>query len=255
MMSKDSKGLFSAAKEEAHRSTMAKKQLSSFPFVSIHHPLFHFLVIAGSSMLLASRTVSAFLRPSTTTALRLRGLPWLLVSHSSFGCIPSNSTRTMTSSSSFQAWRVEQQSDGSFQGSEQTLSTDALPHADTTEEDDSVLIRVSHSSLNYKDALSAAGNPGVTRKFPHTPGIDAVGTLVSDPSQTVLVTGYDLGMNTDGGFGEIIRVPSHWVVAPLPFASGGGEDGPADCSVAGAAAQWHRAGGALAERPPLPARG
>jgi len=84
-----------------------------------------------------------------------------------------------------------------------------------------IVIRVAYSSLNYKDALSATGNPGVTRNFPHTPGIDAAGTVAScsDDSfsigQEVLVTGYDLGMNTSGGFGQYIRVPSAWVV-PLP---------------------------------------
>ena len=82
-----------------------------------------------------------------------------------------------------------------------------------------VLIKVVWSSLNYKDALSATGNPGVTRNFPHTPGIDAAGTVIdcSDNSfslgQEVLVTGYDLGMNTSGGFGQYIRVPSSWVVS------------------------------------------
>jgi len=84
-----------------------------------------------------------------------------------------------------------------------------------------LLIRVAWSSLNYKDALSATGNPGVTRNFPHTPGIDAAGTVTAcdDGSfsigQQVLVTGYDLGMNTSGGFGQYIRVPSAWAV-PLP---------------------------------------
>ena len=81
-----------------------------------------------------------------------------------------------------------------------------------------VLIRVSFSSLNYKDALSASGNRGVTRNFPHTPGIDAAGTVaessVSDfaVGDEVIVTGYDLGMNTSGGFGQYIRVPAAWVI-------------------------------------------
>lgn len=84
-----------------------------------------------------------------------------------------------------------------------------------------LLIRVVWSSLNYKDALSATGNPGVTRNFPHTPGIDAAGTVAACSNgsfaigRQVLVTGYDLGMNTSGGFGQYIRVPSAWVV-PLP---------------------------------------
>jgi putative YhdH/YhfP family quinone oxidoreductase len=82
-----------------------------------------------------------------------------------------------------------------------------------------LLIRVRYSSLNYKDALSSIGNPGVSRNFPHTPGIDAAGEVVecSDgsfkPGDEVLVTGYDLGMNTAGGFGQYIRIPSKWAVA------------------------------------------
>jgi len=81
-----------------------------------------------------------------------------------------------------------------------------------------VLINVKYSSLNYKDALSATGNKGVTRNYPHTPGIDAAGIVMESNStkfkaeDKVIVTGYDLGMNTSGGFGEYIRVPSSWVV-------------------------------------------
>jgi putative YhdH/YhfP family quinone oxidoreductase len=77
---------------------------------------------------------------------------------------------------------------------------------------------VKYSSLNYKDALSATGNPGVTRNYPHTPGIDAAGFVVESNDDNlragdkVLVTGYDLGMNTSGGYGEYIRVPASWVV-------------------------------------------
>lgn len=84
-----------------------------------------------------------------------------------------------------------------------------------------VLVQVAFSSLNYKDALSASGHPGVTRKFPHVPGIDAAGTVADSsdprfqPGQSVLVTGFDMGQNTWGGFAEFIRVPADWVV-PLP---------------------------------------
>ena len=81
-----------------------------------------------------------------------------------------------------------------------------------------VQIKVSHSSLNYKDALSASGNKGVTRNYPFVPGIDAAGTIADANSSTfkegdeVIVTGYDMGMNTPGGFGEYINVPAGWVV-------------------------------------------
>lgn len=81
-----------------------------------------------------------------------------------------------------------------------------------------LLIKVHYSSLNYKDALSASGNKGVTKKFPHTPGIDAAGTVVESdvspfsPGDEVVCMGYDLGMNTYGGFGQYIRVPAEWVM-------------------------------------------
>lgn len=119
----------------------------------------------------------------------------------------------MTETNEFRAWRVDE-ADGQFVGSEQTLTIAELPANE-------VLIRVTHSSLNYKDALSASGNKGVTREYPHTPGIDAAGEVVQasagglSAGDQVLVTGYDLGMNTDGGFGEYIRVPAAWCV-PMP---------------------------------------
>ena len=120
----------------------------------------------------------------------------------------------MTNPTEFKAWQVRE-SNGEYQGSEQTLNTADLP-------DNDVLIKVSHSALNYKDALSASGNKGVTRNFPHTPGIDAAGEVVDSATgepavgSKVIVTGYDLGMNTAGGFGEYIRVPVSWCVAMAP---------------------------------------
>ncbi len=90
-------------------------------------------------------------------------------------------------------------------------STTDLPEGD-------VLINVKYSSLNYKDALSSVGNKGITRYYPHTPGIDAAGLVESSDNplfkagDQVVVTGYDLGMNTSGGFGQYIRVPAEWVV-------------------------------------------
>ena len=84
-----------------------------------------------------------------------------------------------------------------------------------------VLVRVRYSSLNYKDALSATGHPGITRRYPHTPGIDAAGTVVASSvgvigvGDTVMISGFDLGMNTPGGFGQYIRVPAGWIL-PVP---------------------------------------
>jgi len=85
-------------------------------------------------------------------------------------------------------------------------------------DDGEVLLKVKYSSLNYKDCLSISGNKGVTRDYPHTPGIDAAGIVVESKDQNfksgdeVIVTGYDLGMNIAGGFAEYVKVPSDWVV-------------------------------------------
>ena len=84
-----------------------------------------------------------------------------------------------------------------------------------------VLVRVEYSSLNFKDMLSVQGHPAVTQQYPHPPGIDAAGVVEQSSNQNfvvgdaVVVTGYDLGMNTAGGLGQYIRVPSSWVI-PLP---------------------------------------
>ena len=84
--------------------------------------------------------------------------------------------------------------------------------------EDEVIIEVTYSSLNYKDALSSVGNPGVTRNFPHVTGIDLAGVIHQSNSpifkegERVLVTGYDLGMNTDGGHAQYVKVPTSWVV-------------------------------------------
>ncbi len=106
---------------------------------------------------------------------------------------------------------------GGFASRVEECRTEELPAGD-------VLIKVEYSSLNYKDALSMAGHPGVTKRYPHTPGIDAAGRIARidgagtgelQPDMPVIVHGYDLGMNTWGGLGEYIRVPADWVV-PLP---------------------------------------
>ena len=110
----------------------------------------------------------------------------------------------------FKAMVVEEKED-QYQMSIKERQLDDLPEGE-------LLVKVCCSSLNYKDALSASGNKGVTRSYPHTPGIDAAGVVVSDESGTfkngeqVIVTSYDLGMNTDGGYSEYIRVPADWAV-------------------------------------------
>jgi putative YhdH/YhfP family quinone oxidoreductase len=117
-------------------------------------------------------------------------------------------------SKTFKAMVVQQTPDGAYTRRIAVKSLDDLPTGE-------VLVRVHYSSLNYKDGLSATGHRGVTKHYPHTPGVDAAGVVEESlseafqPGDQVIVTSYDLGMNTPGGFGQYIRVPAAWVV-PLP---------------------------------------
>ena len=111
----------------------------------------------------------------------------------------------------YKAMIVSETENGEFRREITTRDLSSLPAGE-------VLINVKYSSLNYKDALSATGNKGVTRAYPHTPGIDAAGVVAESTNANfregdqVIVTGYDLGMNTSGGFSEYIRVPGEWIV-------------------------------------------
>lgn len=106
------------------------------------------------------------------------------------------------------------ETDGEFE-----RSIEEVPHSFLPPE--GVLIRVAYAALNYKDALSASGHRGITKSYPHTPGVDASGVVEDSGGSDfavgteVIVTSYDFGMNTKGGFAEYIRVPAEWVV-PLP---------------------------------------
>jgi acrylyl-CoA reductase (NADPH) len=119
------------------------------------------------------------------------------------------------SAQTFKAVAVEEVGEKNFVRTIKDRSVDDLP-------DGEVLIRVHYSSLNYKDALSSIGNKGVTKNYPHTPGVDASGVVQESThsgfsaGDQVIVTGYDLGANTSGGFGEYIRVPADWVLKLPP---------------------------------------
>jgi NADPH2:quinone reductase len=112
----------------------------------------------------------------------------------------------------FRAFRIFNV-DGKVQGRVVETTLDELTPGD-------VVIKGEYSSVNYKDALAATG-PRIIRTFPRIGGIDVAGTVAatSDPrfreGDSVLVTGYDLGVGNDGGYAEYVRVPGDWVV-PLP---------------------------------------
>ena len=114
----------------------------------------------------------------------------------------------------FRALVVTKNDDKTFTREVTERKINDLPEAE-------VLIRVRYSSLNIKDGLSCMGHPGVTRNYPHTPGIDASGEVAESSDSRfkegdfVIVSGYNLGMDTSGGFGQYIRVPAEWI-EPLP---------------------------------------
>ncbi len=115
--------------------------------------------------------------------------------------------------SAFKAFWVEK-GEKAFATSIISRDVDTLPAGD-------LLVEVRYSSLNYKDGLSATGRPGITRNYPHTPGIDAAGIVLESsvdafsPGDEIIAIGFDLGMNTPGGFGQRIRIPAGWAT-PLP---------------------------------------
>jgi acrylyl-CoA reductase (NADPH) len=86
-----------------------------------------------------------------------------------------------------------------------------------------VVVRTAFSSVNFKDARVATGTFRSPIAYPRVPGIDVAGTVVAstDPrfreGDQVLATGYELGVNHDGGYAEEVRLPGDWLV-PLPDA-------------------------------------
>ncbi|MDD2720806.1 MAG: oxidoreductase [Gallionella sp.] len=113
----------------------------------------------------------------------------------------------------FQAFRITEQ-DGRSAGSLVWLGLDDLDAGE-------VVIRAHFSSVNYKDALAATGAGRVIRRFPCVGGVDVAGVVESSADarfsagDAVLVTGYGMGVDHDGGYAEQVRVPADWVV-PLP---------------------------------------
>lgn len=113
----------------------------------------------------------------------------------------------------FRAYRIDSV-DKKIVAGFQTLNIDDLTEGE-------VVIKVSHSTINYKDALAATGAGRILRKFPLNGGIDLAGTVVSSEDDrfaegdSVLVNGCGLSETLDGGYSEYARIPADAVV-PLP---------------------------------------
>jgi NADPH2:quinone reductase len=113
----------------------------------------------------------------------------------------------------FKAFRILQ-TNGSVRGSVIDMPAGSLPPGE-------VLVRTAYSSVNYKDALAGTGTGKLVRRYPITGGVDLAGTVEESadprfkPGDEVLATGYELGVDRDGGYAELVRVPADWVL-PLP---------------------------------------
>jgi acrylyl-CoA reductase (NADPH) len=113
----------------------------------------------------------------------------------------------------FRAYRIDQ-ADGGIHAAFTTLTLDDLSAGD-------IVVKVSHSTINYKDALAVTGTGRILRSFPLVGGIDLAGVVVSSESgdfaegDAVLVNGCGLSETRDGGYAEYARVPADAVV-PLP---------------------------------------
>lgn len=114
---------------------------------------------------------------------------------------------------SFRAYRIDKE-DGEIIAGFRTMMIDDLTPGN-------VVIRVSHSTINYKDALAATGASSILRRFPLNGGIDLAGEVVSSeaaslqPGTAVLVNGCGLSETVDGGYAEFARVDSNSIV-PIP---------------------------------------
>jgi acrylyl-CoA reductase (NADPH) len=114
---------------------------------------------------------------------------------------------------SFKAYRIHLE-DGRIVARFEQLSLEDLAPGE-------VVIRVSHSGINYKDALAATGAGKILRRYPLVGGIDLAGVVESSsdaryrPGEAVLVTGCALSETHDGGYAQLARVRGDWVI-PLP---------------------------------------
>ncbi len=110
----------------------------------------------------------------------------------------------------FRAYRIDEK-DGKIVAGFQELTVDDLTEGN-------VVVRVSHSTINYKDALAATGTGKILRRFPLNGGIDLAGVVVSSedaefqPGTEVLVNGCGLSETVDGGYSEYARIDSKSLV-------------------------------------------
>lgn len=109
---------------------------------------------------------------------------------------------------------VLRQDDGKTVSTIEQLTINDLPEGD-------VLISVDYSSINYKDSMAVTGTGKIVRTWPMVPGIDLTGTVLESqadsykPGDKVLLTGWSVGEQYWGGYSQVQRVQSKWLI-PLP---------------------------------------
>ena len=117
--------------------------------------------------------------------------------------------------SDFRALMVKRNQDKSVSHDVTTLKIEDLPV------DGDVLVAVMFSTVNYKDGLCLGGKGGLVRNYPHIPGIDFVGEVITSedkrymPGDKVVLTGWRVGETWWGGYSQFARVKADWLV-PLP---------------------------------------
>ena len=117
--------------------------------------------------------------------------------------------------SSFKAVRIDKGADG------QTVALVQFPDADLMDGD--VTVRVTHSTVNFKDGLAITGQSPVVRRFPMIPGIDFAGVVEAsedpafNPGDQVVLNGWGVGETHLGGYAQRARVKGEWLI-PLPEA-------------------------------------
>lgn len=119
----------------------------------------------------------------------------------------------MTIPATFRAFRIHG-GDGDHRSGIEQLGVDDLAPGE-------IVVKVVHSSVNYKDALAGTGEGRILRRFPLVGGIDLAGHVVSSADKSfregdaVLVTGCGLSETRDGGYAQYARIQSQWAI-PLP---------------------------------------
>src|SRR6478609_4302250 len=117
----------------------------------------------------------------------------------------------------FKAWLIQKDEMLQYKAELTDLNESQLPPED-------VLVRITHSGMNYKDALALTGKAPVVRKFPMIPGIDFGGIVEASDSpryklgDKVVLTGWEVGELHWGGLSQLARVKAEWLVKlPEPF--------------------------------------